>query len=136
MTADPIPELTLVEAWSQLNANPDAVMIDVRTKAEWQYVGTPDLASIGRDVRLVEWITYPTGAPNAAFLTEATSGLHPDQPVLVLCRSGVRSLAAARALREAGFTRSANITAGFEGDLGADGHRHGGWKETLPWHQS
>jgi rhodanese-related sulfurtransferase len=135
--ADYAGELTLDEAWARLREEPEAVLVDVRTRAEWTYVGVPDLAGIGKDPRLVEWISYPDGATNPDFLAEATAGLDPAAPILCLCRSGVRSLAAARALTGAGFTRAYNITAGFEGDLDAHGHRTTGWRHAgLPWQQS
>ena len=129
-------ELTLEEAWSGLADDPDAVLIDVRTDAEWNFVGLPDVTSIGNDFRTIQWIRFPDGSPNPDFLAQVADGLRPDQHVLFLCRSGARSRAAAQALIGAGFTRVSNITAGFEGDLDADGHRHGGWKDHLPWRQS
>lgn len=131
----PIAELTLDEAWSLLASDATAVLIDVRTAAEWQFVGTPDLASIGKATRLVEWITWPGGASNPGFIAEATADLEPDQQVLLLCRSGARSLAAATALAANGFPNVFNVVAGFEGDLDAETHRHGGWKDNLPWTQ-
>ncbi len=130
-------ELTLEEAWSLLRDQPGATLIDVRTAAEWSFVGVPDLGALGKEARLVEWITFPGGAPNPAFLEQASAGLHPGQPVLLLCRSGARSLAAARALTAAGLGPAYNITAGFEGPLDDAGHRSGGWKHAgLDWRQS
>lgn len=131
----PIGELTLAEAWSLLSTDAKAVLIDVRTEAEWQFVGTPDLASIDKAARLVEWITWPGGESNPEFLVAATEDVHPDQPILLLCRSGARSLAAAKSLAENGYPNVHNVVAGFEGDLDADTHRHGGWKDELPWTQ-
>lgn len=131
-----VSELSLEQAWERLKADPDAVLIDVRTTAEWNFVGVPDLRSVDRQVRLVEWVGFPDGAPNPEFLNQATEGLAPEQCVLLLCRSGARSRAAAAALGGAGFGDVHNVTAGFEGDLDADGHRHGGWKDQLPWTQS
>ena len=119
-----------------LESDDRAVLIDVRTTAEWTFVGVPSLEQLGRSPRLVEWTTFPGGQPNPDFLINATDGLETDQPVLFLCRSGARSDAAARALDAAGFSNTFNVTAGFEGDLGVDGHRRGGWKhEGLPWVQ-
>lgn len=131
-----VANLTLDEAWNMLTSDERSVLIDVRTAAEWNFVGTPVLDEIGRELRLIEWITFPAGTPNPDFLASATAGLDPDAPVLFLCRSGARSDAAARAFDAAGFSSTYNVTAGFEGDLGADGHRRGGWKhEGLPWRQ-
>lgn len=130
-----IPELSLEAAWDMLSSNPSAVLIDVRTQAEWNFVGVPDLRSIDQELQLVEWITYPEGSPNPDFVAQAAAGLDTQQPVLLLCRSGARSLAAAEALSAAGFSTTYNVVAGFEGDLDAEGHRHGGWKDALPWRQ-
>ncbi len=132
-----VAELSLADAWSMLGSNDQAVLIDVRSAAEWNFVGIPSLDSLGRSPRLVEWTTFPTGQPNPDFLTNAADGLEQDQPVLFLCRSGVRSGAAARAFDAVGFSSTFNVSAGFEGDLDNDGHRRGGWKhEGLPWVQA
>ena len=58
------------DAWKQLQETPDAVLVDVRTDAEWRFVGIPDLSGIGKQVRLVEWQHYPDGRPNAGFASE------------------------------------------------------------------
>lgn len=129
-------DLTLTEAWALLAADDRAVMIDVRTRAEWNFVGIPDLTATGRQLRTVEWVTFPDGAPNPAFVSQASDGLDREAPVLLLCRSGVRSAAAAIALEGIGFADTHNVVAGFEGDLDENGHRHGGWKDHLPWRQS
>jgi len=132
-----IPQIDLDMAWAMLSEHPDATLIDVRTRteAEWNFVGMPDLRSIGKQVRFVEWLSFPAGEPNEAFLDRAADGLDRDAPVLLLCRSGHRSQAAALLLTDAGFTHAVNIEAGFEGDLDADSHRHGGWKDQLAWVQ-
>src|SRR5438067_1964979 len=86
------------QAYELLANDPDAVLVDVRTRAEWTYVGLPDLRPLGKHVVTVEWQRYPDGAPNQAFLDElAAAGVEPEQPVLFLCRSGARSAAAAQA---------------------------------------
>ncbi len=131
-----IPELSLDEAWSLLSSSEHAVLIDVRTRAEWTFVGVPNLDDLGKEVMLVEWNQFPNGQPNPEFLAQTTQNLSPDQDLLLLCRSGGRSLAAAKALQGAGFTKSYNVSAGFEGDLDQDEHRQGGWKQHLPWRQS
>lgn len=133
----PIPELSLDEAWNMISAVPESVLIDVRTVAEWAYVGQPDLTSIGKQARFVEWVRFPDGMPNPAFVAEATADLEPDHPILLICRSGVRSRAAAEALVAAGYSDTYNITEGFEGDLDPSGQRRTGWKGAgLPWRQS
>ncbi|NOX31244.1 MAG: rhodanese-like domain-containing protein [Actinobacteria bacterium] len=122
-------------AWAMLSENPAATLVDVRTEAEWNFVGMPDLRSVGKQVRFVEWLSFPAGEPNEAFLDRAADGLDRGAPVLLLCRSGHRSQAAALLLADAGFTQAVNVEAGFEGDLDGDSHRHGGWKDHLPWVQ-
>lgn len=130
-----VPQISLEEAWETLTENPDAVLIDVRTVAEWSFVGIPDLSGLGKQVRTVEWTRFPDGSRNPDFLAQATEGLSPEQPLLMLCRSGARSNAAAEMLNDSGYNAT-NVGAGFEGDLGPGGHRMGGWKDSLPWKQS
>ncbi len=132
----PVTELSLEAAWSMLRDDPSAVLIDVRTPEEWNFVGVPVLDSIAKAPRFVYWTAYGTGAANPAFLSEATEGLDPATPLLFLCRSGVRSKAAALLAGANGFANTYNITAGFEGDLEAVGHRATGWRHSgLPWRQ-
>ncbi len=132
-------DLVPPDAWTLLEENKDAVLIDVRTDPEWRFVGVPDLAPIGKQVLLVEWQRYPGGVPNAAFVDDMKSqGLEPGQPLLFLCRSGARSRSAAMAMTQAGFGPCYNVAEGFEGDKDGDGHRGrvGGWKLAgLPWRQ-
>src|ERR1700754_4216775 len=119
------------EAWERLKADPRAQLIDVRTMAEWNFVGLPDLSSLGRRVHCVEWQSFPSGAPNSGFVAEAAGTLSEKAaPVLLLCRSGARSRAAAIALTRAGFEQAFNIAGGFEGDPDSEGHRgnRNGWK--------
>jgi rhodanese-related sulfurtransferase len=133
-------DLSPDEAFELLGSNPDAVLVDVRTRAEWSYVGTPDLSGTGRDVVLSEWVTFPDGARNPRFLDEVSAAVPGKQvPVVFLCRSGVRSVAAAEAATAAGFTAAYNITEGFEGPPDGSAHRGtaAGWKvRGLPWKQS
>lgn len=133
-------DLSPTEAYDLLSTDPDAVLVDVRTEAEWAYVGVPDLSPVGRDVVLTPWVRYPDGARNEAFLDQlAAAGVRPEQPVAFLCRSGVRSVAAAVAATAAGYRRAYNVAEGFEGPLDDGGHRGGvgGWKARgLPWRQS
>jgi rhodanese-related sulfurtransferase len=132
-------DITPRQAYELLAQDRDAVLVDVRTRAEWNYVGVPDLRALGKEVVQLEWQRYPDGAPNHAFLAElAAAGVGPDRPALFLCRSGVRSAAAADAASRAGYTRAYNVAEGFEGPLDADGHRGAsGWRAAgLPWRQS
>ena len=104
------------EAWEKLQADPRAQLVDVRTMAEWNFVGLPDLSSLARQTHCVEWQSFPTGAPNPAFVPQASAAL-PDKsaPVLLLCRSGARSRSAAIALTRAGYEQAFNVAGGFEG---------------------
>ena len=109
-----------------------AKLIDVRTRAEWDYVGrVPGSVPI-------EWQSYPSSQPNPAFLDELRAQTEKDAIVMFLCRSGARSHAAASAASQIGYARSYNILQGFEGDKDAQGHRAsvGGWQFAgLPWVQ-
>jgi rhodanese-related sulfurtransferase len=136
-------DLSAQETWSRLQADPRAQLVDVRTMAEWNFVGLPDLSSLQRRVHCIEWQTFPSMAVNPAFAAEAAgavtaAGADKDTPIFFLCRSGARSRAAAAALTEMGFTQAFNVTSGFEGDPDAERHRGrtSGWKAAgLPWRQ-
>ena len=126
-------DLTPSDAHALLRDEPGAVLVDCRTEAEWTFVGVPAVPG----TRLVEWTRWPGGVSNEKFVAQATAGLQPEQPIVVLCRSGARSVAAASALADAGFTRAFNVLEGFEGNVDANGHRSGGWRGAgLPWQQS
>jgi rhodanese-related sulfurtransferase len=121
------------EAHALLAAFPNARLIDVRTRAEWEYVGRVPGSF------LIEWTTFPTGARNPRFLDELrAAAADPDAPLLFFCRSGQRSDSAARAAAAAGYTMAFNMLEGFEGPKDAEGHRGtlGGWRKAgLPWVQ-
>jgi rhodanese-related sulfurtransferase len=137
-------DVAVQEAWALLERETRAQLVDVRTVAEWNFVGVPDLTSLGRQVHHIEWQQFPSMAPNTAFVPDVVTALEEagadrGTPVLFLCRSGARSRAAAVALTEAGFTQAFNIANGFEGDLDSSRHRGltSGWKAAgLPWRQS
>ncbi len=131
-------DVTPPEAYAAATGPDEALLVDVRTAAEWTYVGVPDLSGSGREVALVEWSRYPGGAVNDRFVDELRDrGLRPGQRVYFLCRSGVRSVAAAEAATAAGLGPAYNILEGFEGPVDAAGHRSvAGWKnDGLPWRQ-
>lgn len=127
------------QAWSEIRENPDAQLVDVRTRAEWAYVGLPDLAESGKQPLLVEWQVFPSMQVNESFVDQMReTGARPGQPLYFLCRSGARSRAAAIAMTKAGYGPCYNVADGFEGNLDEDGHRgtKEGWKaEGLPWLQ-
>ena len=141
---DLIETLSPQNSFDLLQNDKSSILIDVRTKAEWSYVGGTDLGVIGKAPVFLEWQTFPAMAVAGDFTAALTSqlvaaGATPETPLLFLCRSGVRSLAAARAMAAAGFRRCINIAEGFEGPLDDKKHRGGreGWKaRELPWSQS
>jgi rhodanese-related sulfurtransferase len=117
-----------------------AVLVDVRTTAEWAYVGAPDLRALGKAPVAIEWQMFPSMQINPDFVARLVAhvGEDRDTPLLMLCRSGVRSAAAAKAMTAAGYRQCLNIAGGFEGNLDASGHRGrvSGWKaDGLPWSQ-
>ena len=129
-----IENLNPQQAWELLQQNTKAVLVDVRSKIEHTFVGHPPGAVH------IPWKETPDWQVNPKFVAEIER-LVPDKnaPVLLLCRSGQRSLDAASALEAAGFKRLVNIVDGFEGPL--DQHKHrgnlGGWRFSgLPWEQS
>lgn len=126
-------------AWEILQRDREACLVDVRTDAEWRYVGLPNLDTLGKATHCVSWQVFPDNRPNERFVEEVKAlGIRPDQTVLLLCRSGQRSRSAAIALTAAGFATCYNIAEGFEGDKDAAAHRGtvGGWKVAgLPWAQ-
>jgi len=131
-------DVTPEQAWSALRDEPEAVLVDVRTRAEWAYVGLPDLGSLEKEVVRVEWQRFPDGAVNEHFVDDLeAAGVGKDQPVYFICRSGVRSIAAAEAATAAGWVTSHNILEGFEGPHDDQRHRSvAGWKVAgLPWVQ-
>lgn len=136
-------DVTPAEAWRALSQSSIAQLIDVRTSAEWQFVGLPDLSPLHRRPLLAEWQVYPDMAVNAGFADEteaalAAAGVAKSAPLFVLCRSGARSRSAAAALTARGYSAAYNVAHGFEGDPDGEGHRGrlNGWKaENLPWRQ-
>ena len=127
------------KAWDMLNANPTAVLIDVRTDAEFAYVGSPDMSGCDNPTYKICWKIFPDMQQNMHF-QDAVREAAPefDTPLLFLCRSGIRSASAAIAMTALGYTQCYNIVEGFEGDKDDTGHRStvGGWKvRGLPWTQ-
>jgi rhodanese-related sulfurtransferase len=126
-------------AWEILKEDPEATLIDVRTNPECRYVGHPDLKTFGKSAVFVEWQAYPDLAKNERFAEELREkGVAKDATLLLLCRSGARSKAAAILLTSLGYRRCYNIADGFEGPKDGEGHRgrSAGWKAAgLPWQQ-
>lgn len=126
--------LTPRETWDFLQQRPDALFVDVRMEIEYMYVGHPP------GVIHIAWYEYPDMRPDPQgfvrqVLREAGT---PERPVVLLCRSGKRTLPAGEALEAAGFAEVINVLHGFEGDLDASFHRGtlNGWRhDGLPWEQ-
>ncbi len=139
----PIEDVPVLETWDRLKADPRSVLIDVRTKAEWAFVGIPDLSALAKDVVLIEWQSFPDNRIAADFAQRveealAQRGATKDDEVFFICRSGGRSRMAAEVMASAGYRRCRNVAQGFEGPLDADRHRGvaGGWKASeLAWIQ-
>ena len=131
-------DITPQEAWKLLSENPEAVLVDCRTDAEWRFVGVPDISSLGREVVYIEW-NGVDGKRNEHFVDDlAAAGVTPgERPIVFLCRSGNRSIGAAEVATGAGIAPSYNVLDGFEGNLDAHGHRgETGWRAVgLPWKQ-
>ena len=125
--------VTPKEAHEILKENPDAKLVDVRTRAELDWVGrVPGAVE-------VELQTWPGGRANPEFIKELEGKVDKDAPVLFICRSGGRSHNAAMMATQAGYAECYNVLEGFEGDKDASGHRgtKGGWRHAgLPWTQS
>lgn len=127
------------EAWQILAESTEAVLVDVRTDAEWNFVGRPDLTALSKKPLLISWQRYPDMAKNKDFSADlSAAGVAPNSPILFLCRSGVRSISAAQHSTAQGFSDCFNILEGFEG--GHDDNKHrgltSGWKmRGLPWMQ-
>lgn len=121
------------EAYEILQSAPGARLLDVRSRAELDWVGrVPGAAEI-------EWATYPGMKPNPHFITQLEQQVDKEALVLFICRSGVRSHHAAMAATRVGYGDCYNVLEGFEGDMGTDKHRNtvGGWRVAgLPWEQS
>ncbi|MBI4207731.1 MAG: rhodanese-like domain-containing protein [Betaproteobacteria bacterium] len=121
------------EAYQLLQSAPGAKLVDVRTRAEWDWVGRiPGAVEI-------ELLTYPGSRLNPSFLAELERQVDKEVPVMFICRSGGRSHNAALLAMQAGYTACYNVLEGFEGDKDAQGHRNtrGGWRAGgLPWVQS
>lgn len=135
-------DVTAKQAWSVLAANPDAVLVDVRTQIEWTLIGKPDLSGISGEPVYLQWVTVQ--GPNPDFVNQLQGALEArqvskDAPVYFLCQSGGRSKIAAIQCTGLGYAGCYNIAEGFEGALDEHKHRNSvsGWKVAgLPWTQT
>lgn len=138
---DKVKTITPQQAWKQLQGDPRAILIDVRSNMEFLFIGHPEGAIN------IAWIDEPDWKVNPHFAAEVRKlilgGIHTHSdvggiPVLLICRSGKRSLDAGEVLVKEGFTNVYNISVGFEGELDDDHHRStlAGWRfDGLPWEQ-
>jgi rhodanese-related sulfurtransferase len=120
------------EAYEFLLKNPSAIFVDCRSEMEYLFVGHP-VGAI-----LVPWNDGPNWEINPDFVAHVKKASSVDRPIVLICRSGNRSLDAGHALEEAGFTKVHNVLHGFEGELNDKHHRGSttGWRyEGLPWEQ-
>lgn len=133
-----IPGIDPGAAKAILDQDPRALLIDVRSKVEFEYVGHA-LGAVH-----VAWKEFPEWKENPDFVAAVGAAAaacgddSKDRPLLLICRSGARSLKAAECLRKHGYTRLYNVDEGFEGDKDAERHRGNinGWRyRGLPWEQ-
>ena len=125
--------LSPIESYAILQSTPNAKLVDVRCRAELDWVGRiPNAVEI-------EWATYPGMQPNPNFMAQLQQQVGKQATVLFICRSGARSSSAAILATQAGYADCYNVLEGFEGDKNNDGHRNeaNGWRVAkLPWVQS
>ncbi len=133
-------DVSPADAWSALNQNSHAQLVDVRTQAEWAFAGLPSLDSVSKTVKTISWKFYPNFDVNPKFIAQLEAAV-PDKsaPLYFLCKTGGRSTDAAIAATQAGYQHCFNIEGGFEGDINTN-HQRGqvnGWKASrLPWQQA
>jgi rhodanese-related sulfurtransferase len=141
MSEPELKHLNPKQAWELLQHEPRAILVDIRSTMEYLFVGHPK-GSIH-----IPWMDEPDWTVNPDFvrrvrelmlggaICDSDSGC---APIILICRSGKRSLEAGRKLIEAGFGEVFNVLEGFEGELDDDHHRStlGGWRHAgLPWEQ-
>jgi rhodanese-related sulfurtransferase len=126
-------ELLPDEAYQLMQSAPGAKLLDVRTKAECDWVGrVPGAIEI-------EWVTYPGMNRNPNFQTSLEQQIDKEALLMIICRSGIRSHHAATVAAQAGYTEVFSVVEGFEGDKDVEEHRNilNGWRAArLPWTQS
>ena len=136
-----VDDIDAGDVWERLAAEPSAVLIDVRTQAEWVNIGVPNLAAIGKQLLMVEWMSLPDKQLNPLFADQLESALESieagrDAELYFICRSGIRSLAAAQVMVNAGYRACYNVASGFEGPGEGDKQsgKPAGWVASgLPW---
>jgi rhodanese-related sulfurtransferase len=137
-------DLLAVDAYGLLASDAASILIDVRTEAEWAFVGAPDIKALGKTPFFLEWQSYPSMRVDELFAARLgamleSAGVERGAPLVFLCRSGARSRGAAVAMTDFGWAPCFNVSDGFEGPLDGSGRRGGvgGWKAGgLPWTQT
>jgi rhodanese-related sulfurtransferase len=119
----------------------DSFLIDVRSAAEWQFVGCPDLKEFKATYLQISLYEYPEMSFNNNFITkiQEQGNITKNSNIIFICRSGIRSRKAAQLISDLGYKNIYNISDGFEGELDEYSHRNtlSGWKKSgLPWKQS
>ncbi|MEO1543649.1 MAG: rhodanese-like domain-containing protein [Pseudomonadota bacterium] len=138
-----IPDASCQDTWQALQQDASSILIDVRTRSEWAFVGLPDLSNIDKQVVTIEWQNFPENRLDPDFSERLSkhleaSGIGKTDTLFFICRSGGRSRMAAEAMKQAGYANCVNVADGFEGPLDPARHRGtvAGWKKTgLPWVQ-
>lgn len=138
-----VRDVPVEDVWSRLKDDAGSILIDVRTRSEWAFVGLPDLSNLGKRVVTIEWQTFPDNRIDPEFGPRLHAelerhGAKTDTELFFICRSGGRSRMAAEAMVATGYSSCRNVAEGFEGPLDANGHRGqlAGWKASgLPWVQ-
>ena len=137
-------DLSVEDAYAMLAKDERTTLVDVRTQPEWQFVGVPDLAALGKTAVFRQWQVYPAMEVAADFVPGLVDelerrGADKSSPIIFICRSGARSRNAAVALTRAGWANCYNVVDGFEGPLDEERRRGaaGGWRARgLPWTQT
>lgn len=138
-----ITDVPVSDVWARLKEETNSILIDVRTRAEWAFVGLPDLSELGKGVLTIEWQTFPDSRMDPEFAGHLADqldrlGAAKETELFFICRSGGRSRMAAEVMAAAGYSKCFNVADGFEGPLDASRRRGrvAGWKsEGLPWVQ-
>lgn len=130
-----IDEKTPTETWKLLQADKNAILVDVRTPQEWKQIGYPDLTKLPQELIKIS-VQNISGERNNNFINELKeTGITPKQTLYFICRSGKRSMLAATLAQQAGFTHIVNVKDGFEGPADSNGYtgKIAGWlAEKLP----
>ena len=134
-----ILNITSIECFVKLLEISNSYLFDVRTKPEWEFIGVPDLSLLNKKTIFISWLIYPEMKINSLFQNQLNkSNIKQNDKLFLICRSGNRSLQAARFLFSFGYLHCFNISDGFEGDKNNLNQRStiNGWKyNNLPWKQ-